>query len=456
MGYGGDFNDFPNDANFVMDGMMFSDHKRGPNLIEYAKAIEPIQTVSFKDGIVGVINRYDFLGIGHLSVTWEIRTDGNTTKATSGHALLIQDALPHTEGRIRLDGFHNDLLRNLSGESYIHLSYKLKNSTNWAPTGHEVTFGEIQLSKPRPLTDSIPTQLTLAKPKLAKASGNRIVITSATAVSKWAIDQVHGNIVSWTRAAHPSQELITEGTFMDFYRAMTDNDSRGHGWQWRDRYVHQTSNNTRQVSWKDVDGGVQVQVKSRIAPVVKAWAVDTTFTYTFRGDSLHIRVQGKPGGPLLPDTFGRIGLTAGIAGVDRVRWWGRGPGESYIDKKLSQSVGQWGSTVDECWNDYEFPQDNGNKTDVRWVELLDSNGERILHANFGAFDGASFSTTHYSTKDLDEARHTHEIHRKKRADTVLRLDWKNHGLGGASCGPWTLPEYQLQANQEFDFEVMLE
>lgn len=456
MGYGGDFGDFPNDANFVMDGMMFSDHKRGPNLIEYAKAIEPIQTVSFKDGVVGVINRYDFLGIDHLSTTWEIRTDGSATKLAGGTTELIQDALPHTEGRLLLDGFHEGLMRSLSGESYIHLSYRLKKATNWAPAGHQVTFGEIQLSKPQPLTVSIPASLTASKPKLTIAPNNRVIVTSASGGSKWAIDQVHGNIVSWTRAANPSRELITEGTFLDFYRAMTDNDSRGHGGQWHERYVHQTSNNTRQVTWQEVTDGVQIQVKSRIAPVVLAWAVDTTFTYTFRGESLHVRVQGQPGGPRLPETFARIGLTAGIAGVDRLRWWGRGPGESYIDKKLSQSVGHWESTVDECWNDYEFPQDNGNKTDVRWVELLDNNGDRILRANFGAFDGASFSAMHYSTKDLDAARHTYEIHRKKRADTVFRLDWKNHGLGGASCGPWTLPEYQVQANKEFDFEVLLE
>lgn len=458
MGYGGDFGDFPNDSNFVMDGMMWSDHKRGPNLIEYAKAIEPVQTVSFKDGVVGVINRYDFLSLEHLKMSWEIRKDNGRSRSVfaSGSAQPLGSPAPHTEGKIRLDGFHDNLLRDVSGESYLHLSFKLKESTNWAPAGHQVTFGEIQLSKPQPLCELLPAQLVTAKPKLTKTPDNRLSITSAIGSSKWVIDLVHGNLVSWVRPSQHCKELITEGSFMDFYRAMTDNDSRGHGRQWSDRYVHQTSNNIRKVIWGTIDGGVQVTVTNRIAPVVLAWAVDTTFTYTFRGDSLHVRVQGKPGGLMLPDTFARIGLTAGIAGVDQVRWWGRGPGESYTDKKLSQSVGHWKANVDDQWMDYEYPQDGGNKTDVRWVELLDDNSERILKASFGSQDGASFSTMHYSTKDIDEAKHPYELHRKRRGDTVLRLDWKHHGLGGASCGPWTLPEYQLSAKDEFDFEVLLE
>lgn len=76
MGYGGDFGDEPNDKNFVMDGMMWSDHVRGPNLIEYAKAIEPVQTISLQGNTIAVINRYDLLGLEHLDANWEVRVDG--------------------------------------------------------------------------------------------------------------------------------------------------------------------------------------------------------------------------------------------------------------------------------------------------------------------------------------------------------------------------------------------
>ena len=141
--------------------------------------------------------------------------------------------------------------------------------------------------------------------------------------------------------------------------------------------------------------------------------------------------------------------------MDSVRWWGRGPGESYRDKKLSQAFGNWEATVDELWTDYEFPQDNGNRTDVRWVEFVRGEG-RILRARFGDTDGASFSAMHYTTEDIDDCTHPFELRKRKKEATIVRLDWMHHGLGTASCGPPTLPQYQLCANQEFDAEILLD
>lgn len=363
---------------------------------------------------------------------------------------------PHNPAKVRLNGFHDGALQAAHGESYVHLSFRLKKSTNWAKAGHQVAFGEIQLSKPRAIRTSLPVELVSAMPKIQQKSSTQVTITSATGASTWGFDTLRGKLISWTRSINPGLELITEGFDMDFYRALTDNDSHGHGRQWRERFVHQTSSNVRQVRLRNVSGGVQIEVTTRIAPVVLAWAVDTVFTYTFRGDTLHLHVHGKPNGLRLPDTLARFGITGGVAGVDKVHWWGRGPGESYRDKKLSQSVGNWESTVDDLWMDYEFPQDGGNRTDVRRVEFRDASGNRILRARFGDFDGASFTAMHYNTSDIDECTHPYQLHKRKRSDTVVRLDWMHHGQGGASCGPWTLDQYQLKTNREFDVEILLD
>lgn len=264
-------------------------------------------------------------------------------------------------------------------------------------------------------------------------------------------------LTSWQRAEQPGVELLTEPVRMDFYRALTDNDRAGHGKQWVERRLHQTTSQVRHVNWCAVGDGLDVRVQERIAPPALAWGVDNAWTYSFRGDAVSIRIQGRATGPLLPETLARIGLTLGVAGVERVRWWGRGPGESYRDKKLSQLFGDWDATVDELWVDYEFPQDGGNRTDVRRLELVGGPaGGRLVRARFGDADGASFSAMHYATRDVDECTHPYELRRRKRDDTVLRLDWMHHGLGTASCGPWTLPQYQLRSDKEFDVEVLLD
>lgn len=302
----------------------------------------------------------------------------------------------------------------------------------------------------------LPVELVATQPKVHQTSDNRLTIVSATGVSTWGIDTVRGKLVSWTRASNPGVELLTEGFDMDFYRPLMQNDSHGHGREWRDRYVQQTSSNVQKIELRHVHGGVQVEVATRIAPVVLAWAFDTVFTYTFRGDSLHIHMHAKPNGQRLPGTIARIGLTAGVEGIDAVRWWGRGPGESYRDKKLSQSIGNWESNVDALWNDYEIPQENGNRTDVRQVEFVGADGKRLIRANFGGLDGASFTAMHYAVKDVDECAHPYELHKKKTSDSTVRFDWSHHGTGGATCGPWTLDQYQLKTDHEFDFEILLD
>lgn len=283
----------------------------------------------------------------------------------------------------------------------------------------------------------------------------------------------------------PGENLITQPLTLDLYRAQTDNDRGGpFGPEWVDRRVHQTRqhfermttatststptptdssstvNRENDQTTTTTSTTVKITIQSRVAPPVLAWSIATTTTYTFTASSCHIRVQARPSGALLPTTFARFGLSLGLRSVRIVEWFGRGPQESYRDKKRAQYVNTWGFAVDGMWADYDVPQDNGNRTDVRWVELRSSwGGEekgRLLRARFGDHNGGSFSVSRYGTKDVDECMHPYELHKRKREDCLVRLDWYHHGLGTGSCGPATLPEYQLKADQEFDVELLLD
>ena len=119
---------------------------------------------------------------------------------------------------------------------------------------------------------------------------------------------------------------------------------------------------------------------------------------------------------------------------------------------------------------YEFPQENGNRTDVRWVELLgerltptptpggvvEEGPRRLLRARYGDFEGASFSVLPWGAEELEEARHPYELEGMRRKGRVVHLDWMHHGLGTGSCGPETLPEYTLEAGREYEVEVVLD
>ncbi|KAJ0314663.1 hypothetical protein Brms1b_006580 [Colletotrichum noveboracense] len=466
MGYGGDFGDDPNDKNFVFDGLCFANHTPTPGLREYGKAIEPVQTLGIKGNEVTIINRYDFVDLDHLTATWHIVGDGLVI-GSDQEVEIPKGVKPHTKAHLKIKGLPKDL----TAEAYLHVDFILTEDTNWAKAGHRVAFGQLPLSKPpsmarilstlfQPFVDPVPT--------IRQTDPSTLSITSSTGQSTWGLDLTLGTLTSWKKAARPHLDLLTEPFVMDFYRALTDNDRGGRfGQNWADRRLDQTRHHVKRVEWRKEKHGLVVNVHSRIAPPVLAWAVDTWTTFTFHGEAVYIKIKGKPNGPLLPDTFARIGLTGGVKGVETVAWWGRGPGESYSDKKRAQAFGNWEETVDDLFVDYEYPQDGGNRTDVRWVELRgrlpDENGvvdqsaprEKLLRARFGDLDGASFSAMHYTTKDLDECEHPYELYKRKREDTVVRLDWKHHGLGTGSCGPATLPAYELHA-KEFDVELVLD
>ena len=122
-----------------------------------------------------------------------------------------------------------------------------------------------------------------------------------------------------------------------------------------------------------------------------------------------------------------------------LRWYGRGPWENYCDRKESADMGVWSSTVDEQYVPYVRPQENGNKEEVRWLTLTDSNGDGLMvTADEGWF---ATSALHYTVADLTAVRHNYEL--KPRAETILSLDVRQCGLGNGSCGPGVLERYAI-------------
>jgi hypothetical protein len=165
----------------------------------------------------------------------------------------------------------------------------------------------------------------------------------------------------------------------------------------------------------------------------------STFTYTIFGSGdtvLDVKVNPQGLLPALP----KIGLQMQVPGaLDTFAWYGRGPHESYVDRKEGAPVGVYSGSVDDQYEAYIVPQENGNKTDVRWVALSDAEGVGLLAVGAPTIN---CSAHHYSTENLSAARHTYELERQE--EITLNLDYRQGGLGSASCGPGTRPEYLLQ------------
>ncbi|MBW7455087.1 glycoside hydrolase family 2, partial [Paenibacillus sepulcri] len=150
--------------------------------------------------------------------------------------------------------------------------------------------------------------------------------------------------------------------------------------------------------------------------------------------------------PYLP----RFGLRLSMPqGMEEVEYSGFGPHESYIDKRQSVRRGRFLTSVDEMFENYIMPQENGARYGTDWAILSNEQG---MGLQFSASEGFSFHASHFTPEDLTNAAHSWEL--AKRKETIVHLDYRMSGVGSNSCGPELAEPYRLN-EKEFQFELRL-
>lgn len=447
--YGGDFGDVPNDSTFVMDGLVNSDHSPNPGLTEYKKAIEPVQFLEASQGKAKFINRYDFISLDHLLCNVLITCDPYHDSKPE----LV--SIPSGIGPGQTFEIEIPEVPSSQKEALLSVSFELKEATPWLDARFQVATAQIPLNR----SSELRKPSASSKTRIDVTTRERNTLTIQSATSLWTFNTLHGTLTSWNK---DSTELISKAPEVNFFRAPTDNDIPQDGWDWKDKLLHLAKVSTRKTEWNQpTDSDFTVIVHQRVAPPVLSWSVDCVLTYHFHANGLlTIHVSGTPKGENLPRTLPRIGVVVELPkDFQQVQWFGRGPGESYRDSKLSQPIGTYGvSNIDDLWIDYEVPQEGANRTDTRWVKLQNEKSE--LFVQFADAEGKErrtfdFQASHYRMQDVADAKHPYELRKLKREEVVLRLDIQHHGLGSGSCGPRTLEEYSL-LTKPFEFEVLLQ
>jgi beta-galactosidase len=338
-------------------------------------------------------------------------------------------------------------------EWFLSVSLTTTTSYPWASAGYEIAWSQFSINSASAL-EVISSPQNLNYPKFYDTQSTirlsnlnfAFEFSKATArITKWSL---HGTDVF----------DATEGPEFTFWRAPTDNDIPHDAEMWALFGVNDIQHQVRSLSFNfESSGTFKIVVKSYYSPPILAWGFDTTTTYTVQGDGeIQIHVHAEPRGAI-PKVIPRFGLEMGMnKNIKSVKWFGRGPGESYNDKKEAARIGVWTKTVDEMPINYEFPQENGNRTDTRWVHLTNNSGIGIratLACEKPARDiGFDFNVQRFSAHDIQKAKHPYELGKSDRV--IFRIDGGHHGLGTASCGPGTLEQHQLSC-QTLDFTVDL-
>jgi len=362
--------------------------------------------VDLAAGTVSIRNDYKFLNMDFVDIFWELAADG---KVIQSGQLETMPLAPGTSGEVTVPF---DRPRG-AGEYHLKITFALADDMPWAPRGHVVAWE--QFAMPFESEEAITV------------TGDDF--TLSVGMAGGAIDSFR----------YKAKELIASPLIPNFWRPPTDNDN-GNGMP-RRLGIWKKAGANRIVSSVTAERispqVVRIAIKARLAAGDSDYSA--VYTVCASGDVIvqsSIEPKGKL--PNLP----RFGMQMAIPGeFDDVRWYGRGPHETYWDRKTGAAVGIYSGKVEELIHEYVRPQENGNRTDVRWLTLTNADGAGLLAVGMPLL---SFSAWPYTMEELEKAKHIHQLPRS--GNITVNLDYRQMGVGGDdSWGARTHPEYLLPA-----------
>jgi beta-galactosidase len=434
--YGGDLGGFylQNDENFCANGLIASDRTVHPGLYEVKKVYQDIlfKEKDLSKGIITVYNWFDFTNLSDYDFEWVLMKDG--TPFTKGR--FSMEVLPHQSKDVTLQ---IPMVKAPEGtEFYVNL-YAYTKKTGLVPTGHIVASEQFKRSAGYFVNRQIDTTNTLNITK----TNRRITFTSGNI--KGEFDVQRGQFISYT---YNDKTIFTGFPEPYFWRAPTDNDfgNRMPAIQgvWRGAHINRT---VKLVTVGDQSkDSLQIKVDYLLSDIDVPYHVIYT---VLQNGAVKITTAMDMTGKTLPE-LPRFGMRMSLPNeYNNVTYYGRGPWENYSDRNTASFVGLFHTNADSMytWN-YIRPQESGNRTDTRWVELKNKQGDGL---RIEGLQPICFSALNMNDEDLDPGltkKQQHPSDIKLRGNINLHIDLKQRGVGGDnSWGALPHNQYRLLDKQ---------
>ncbi|HWR51002.1 MAG TPA: glycoside hydrolase family 2 TIM barrel-domain containing protein [Bryobacteraceae bacterium] len=448
LAYGGWWEDpkgIRNDNNFCQNGLVGAERNPHPGLyaIKYVYRYVHAKPVDLAKGIVRVKNWYDFVKASEaVEGRWQVMADGKE---------LAAGKLPHLDiapGEEKDFIIPMPAIRPQPGVEYwLNLSFVTNRAQRWAPAGHELAWEQ--------------WKLPFSAPAVKRAANGTVQLSEAgdTVTVKGAgfsvvFDKKAGTFRDYT---YRGTKLIERGPAPDFWRAPTDND-RG---AWKSVGSSAKTNPERDITvWRNAGWKVEkctVSGENAVASVACTGGLATggtySVTYTVAGNGeITVAPSYTPGAKKLA-MMPRFGTELVLApGLEQMSWYGRGPVETYVDRQFER-IGVYSSTVDAEWVEYSKPQENGNKTDVRWVTFAGANSVGLKATGEQPL---SVSAAHYPKQAIEASDYSFKLERKP--EIYVNLDYKQMGVGGIdswSPAAYPMAPYRIAPDKPYTYTYTL-
>ena len=412
MAVGGDFGDKPNDGNFCTNGVIFSDRTFAAKALEVKKIHQPVGIENLGDGKYKVKNKRFHTNLEDLYGRYEIEEDGKviasgnlddlTMNAQESKVITIADA---------------QIKRIPGAEYFIKFSFRLKKDTEWEKAGYEVASEQFKLSdSEKPIFKPGKGDIKLVETDQAYlVKGDRFEAAFSKqegTISAYILDEV---------------SLINKGLELNVFRAPTDNDKQVDG-DWQRKGLYNMALEAGRWTVRQEDGKVILQIKNTYKGKI-GFDFQTEIEYTVAADGsilVNSTIIPAINGEIIPRVGYRMELPEGF---ERMRWYGRGPSENYVDRKDASYVGVYNDLVSNQWENYIRSQEMGNHEDVRWISVTNPDGIGFV---FVAGDKMAASALHVKAQDMVDPNNLRKMFHKyevpARKETILCLDAKQRPL----------------------------
>lgn len=452
--YGGDFDDDPNDYKFCIDGMVYPDRLPHTGMNDLKMALAPIQVESYnKDANSFILNnRQDFLNSSNIKASYILLKNGQEIDSNTFELPIVG---PHKKNEVKIP---KDIINKVASSDDYHLNlyFKYKEETEWFDESfiiytHQLSLkeSEMKLEFDKVTKEDVNVEEKLdvveSKTRVSCKCGNKEIIFS----------KVYGYLEDYKV---DGKSIIAKGLTENFFRPPTDNDERGWfmredctagEWRkagfdmlWRSIQGVETSSDKNNFTFKS-------SIKHGKPSMFNAYETETSYHVDHKGK---VKVNVKYYSKTNVDSMPRLGMSFQLVeGFEYIKWYGRGPYENYVDRYEGALVGIYESSIDETFENYIIPQENGNKIDTRWFEMKNNTGVCLRVKSDKVFE---HSVGHYTAENLYKATHPYELNKIK--ETIVNIDYKQCGIGNGSCGPKTyvLDQYKLKPiDYEMNFSI---
>lgn len=428
--YGGDFDDRASDYGFCTNGIVYADRTYSPKVSEAKRLYSNIR-MSLEDGVLTVENRNLFTDTSGYIFKVTLEKEGDILSAEE-HRLNIS-AGEKDSVKIGLEVPEN-------GGEYVLTAYAvLAEDTIWAEKGHEISFAQ-QIVK----TPEITAPMTAHKAEIVY--GDFCIGVNGKGFSMQ-FDKREGGVSS---LVYNGVEYITRAPKVSFFRAHTDNDT-GAGYPCENAQWQIAGKCAKLLGFETKENADSLEVTFKfLAPTVPSFEYKVTYIAYFDGrlgvKAEYDGVKGLSDMPVFAMDFKMKKQ------YDKFTFYGMGPDENYIDRNNGARLGVYTLTALENFTKYLNPQECGNRTGVRYVNVYEENGAGL---NFTATENPfEMSVLPYNAYELDNAMHRDEL--PDPTYTWVRIAAKQMGVGGDDS--WGAPvhkEFKINSEEAMSLEFIV-